>query len=135
MNTPELNDKKHILIVEDDVSLMNLLKSILELKYNVKTMQNPIAAWDWLKEGKFPDVILTDFKMPVINGMELVINLRTSGIYKDIPIIIITGSSESSLEQMAAKWQIEGILYKPFDPEELEKTIEEIFNKTENNHV
>ncbi len=135
MNMIQTNDRKRLLIVEDDISLMSLLKSILEANYEVKTLQNPIEAWDWLKEGQFPDMILTDFKMPVINGMELVVNLRTSGIYKDIPIIIITGSSESTLEQMAVKWQIESVLYKPFDPEELEKTIEDIFNKTERKHV
>ncbi|WP_170148058.1 response regulator [Marinoscillum furvescens] len=125
--------KNTILIVEDDTALCALLTTYLEPVYQVHAVHNSMDAWDWLSAGNFPNLILTDFKMPFVNGMELTENLRTSGLFRDIPIVVLTGSSDPDLEEHAQIWNIERIVAKPFNPEELLETIDQTLNQA--NHV
>ncbi|MEQ9306066.1 MAG: response regulator [Marinoscillum sp.] len=122
--------KSKILIIEDDAALCELLDTYLGPSYDVKATINSLLAWEWLREGNFPDLILTDFKMPYVNGSELIENLRTSGLYKEIPIIILTGSKERSLLDHCETWGIDTIVTKPFNPEDLIMTIENTLKQT-----
>lgn len=122
------NEKNQILIIEDDISLCSLLAKILESTYDVMAMNSPIDAWDWLSEGNYPDLIVTDFKMPLIDGLELVENIKTSGLFRDIPIIILSGNSDPRLQEKCKSWGINAFLTKPFNPVFLLETAKETLN-------
>ncbi len=111
--------KKQILVVEDDRSLCSLIEKILEPSFRVKAMGNPVDAWGWLSNGNHPHVIVTDLKMPHVDGLDLVESLKTSGIYRETPIIVVSGSSDPKLFEMCTKWGINAFLPKPFNPEQL----------------
>jgi len=107
-----------ILVVDDEVDMLSLIKLILMEKtdYEVMTTNNPLEVAQLLEEKRF-DVIVTDLKMPIMDGMDVVDAIRN----KDglVPIIIITayGSVESAEE--AVKKGAFDYITKPFRQEQL----------------
>lgn len=125
--------KKKVLIVEDDWSLRSLLENILKPTYDVKAVHNSVEAWSWLTKGNHPALILSDFKMPRIDGLELAENLKSSGLFREIPIFIISGKNEPHLRERCEKLGVDAFFTKPFSPVLLVAAIQEILTKE--NHV
>ena len=82
---------KKVLVIEDDEPLCWLLEKILRGKYEVIVMNDGMEAWSWLSEGNNCDLIISDIKMPSLDGIELLDNLSNSGLLKNIPVIILSG--------------------------------------------
>ena len=82
---------KKVLVIEDDEPLCWLLEKILRGKYEVFVMNDGMEAWSWLTDGNSCDLIISDIKMPSLDGMELLENLSNSGLFKNIPVIILSG--------------------------------------------
>jgi DNA-binding NtrC family response regulator len=81
--------KEKVLIIDDEDFILQLSRDILtKSHYVVKTASDGNEGIKLLNSDKF-DLILTDIKMPNINGLEVIRHVRTSN--KEIPIIIITG--------------------------------------------
>jgi len=110
---------KKILVVEDDPSMRWLLKSLLRSKYAVTTKSNGIEAFSWLSVQNIPDLIISDIKMPFMDGFELLENLAISGLYKNIPVIMLTGYDDSSTFKRCHDLGAYCCLAKPFRPSEL----------------
>tara|TARA_B100000575_G_C22884379_1_gene515037 strand:+ start:83 stop:760 length:678 start_codon:yes stop_codon:yes gene_type:complete len=120
------NNKSHILIVDDDDKIRNLLKDYLfENHYIVSSAENASQAKDKLKIIKF-DIIILDVMMPGQNGYEL-----TKEIKKDnkIPIILLTAKGEVENRIKGLELGADDYLGKPFDPKELLLRIKNILNK------
>ena len=118
-----MNTTPKVLIVEDNESLLLLLSHYLSKNYDVHSSKNGLDAMSMMSHGLFPDVILLDWKMPVMDGQRFLEGLRMSSIYQNIPVIIISGNKEHP-EELG-----EGIAYsfcKPFNPKQLEQKITEI---------
>ena len=103
-NNPEENSlpvgRKKILIVDDDPLILSILSSILsENHYEVETAGNGNQALATINDSFH--LLLSDFQMPEMNGLELIKVLRKSG--KDIPIVILTGNQEISVALDALK--------------------------------
>jgi DNA-binding NtrC family response regulator len=107
-----------ILIVDDEVDMLALLAMIITEKTNhsAATTNNPLEVPKLIKEGAF-DLLITDLKMPGINGLELIEEVRK--IDKSIPILVITayGSIESA-EEAIHKGAYDYIT-KPFRKEQI----------------
>jgi two-component system, chemotaxis family, chemotaxis protein CheY len=104
-----------ILVIEDDAPLCWLLEKILRGRYEVIVMNNGMEAWLWLSDGNSCDLIISDVKMPSLNGIELLENLSNSGLFKNIPVIMLSGledSRDQCLELGAVAY-----LVKPFEPQ------------------
>ena len=104
-----------VLVIEDDAPLCWLLEKILRGKYEVIVMNNGLEAWSWLSDGNSCDLIISDVKMPSLDGIELLENLSNSGLFKNIPVIMLSGledSREQCLELGAFAY-----LVKPFEPQ------------------
>jgi len=78
-----------------------------------------------------PDIIVTDFQMPVMTGMELVDKLRQNEETKDIPIIMLTARSFAISKEQQEQLKISNCLSKPFSPRELLGNIEDILYQKE----
>lgn len=107
-----------ILVIDDEVDMLSLIRLILTEKtdYEIMTTNNPLEVSNLLNEKKF-DVIVTDLKMPIMDGMDVVDAIRKQDAL--VPIIIITayGSVESAEE--AVKKGAFDYITKPFRQEQL----------------
>ena len=120
------NNKNHILIVDDDDRIRNLLKDYLsENNYIVSTAENADQAKKRLEYIKY-DIIILDVMMPGQNGYEL-----TKEIKRDlkIPIILLTAKGEVENRIKGLEIGADDYLSKPFEPKELLLRIKNIINK------
>ena len=110
-------ETSRILLVDDEPSLLSLLSFVLEA-YAIKTEKasNGAKAVAVLDKMEF-DLIITDFSMPVMNGVELAKIVKKR--FPHIPIIMITGEICPDIVEMAEKAGVSRILYKPPNIEEL----------------
>ncbi len=112
-----------ILIVDDEVDMLALLKLIITEKtnYEVDTTNNPFEVMDLLKNGGY-DVLIADLKMPGMDGIEVI--EQSKNIDEYLPIIMITayGSTESA-EEAIHKGAYDYIT-KPFRKEHILITID-----------
>ena len=121
------DNKNHILIVDDDDRIRNLLKDYLfENNYIVSTAGNSNQAKERLKYIKF-DIIILDVMMPGQNGYEL-----TKEIKKQIkvPIILLTTKGEVENRIKGLELGADDYIGKPFEPKELLLRIKNIVNKS-----
>ena len=120
------NNKNHILIVDDDDRIRNLLKDYLfENSYVVSTAENADQAKKKLEYIKF-DIIILDVMMPGQDGYEL-----TKEIKKQIkvPIILLTAKGEVENRIKGLELGADDYIGKPFEPKELLLRIKNIINK------
>ncbi len=119
---------KQIVIVEDEAtSRLAMEKALKKKNYNVISFEDSLKALDYIKTNPtFIDLVITDFRMPGMNGMELI--KEVTSLESDISIILVTafGSIESAVEAM--KLGAEDYLAKPIDMFELRKRVEKIIN-------
>lgn len=111
-----------VLIVDDDSSIRNMLAIVLKKAgYEVVTSENGYAALDNLKKESF-DLIISDIKMPGINGIELLKKIKT--INAEIPVIMITAYASANDAVEAMKLGAEDYITKPFNIDELKLIID-----------
>ncbi|GHN02610.1 hypothetical protein WSM22_40990 [Cytophagales bacterium WSM2-2] len=118
---------RKVLVVEDDPSMRWLLKNLLRNKYEVVAKNNGMEAFSWLSVRNIPDVIISDIRMPVMDGVELLENLSISGLYKNIPVIVLTGFDETATLRRCMDLGAYAFLVKPFKPQDLLEKIERPF--------
>ena len=111
-----------ILIVEDHPDTRNSLQQLLQLSgFDVLTADN--GQQGLMKAtAHFPDLIVTDVMMPVMDGLELVRELRSSAAFRDTPIIVISAYITKAAE--AVHLGANDVLPKPLDPNLLIERIE-----------
>jgi two-component system, chemotaxis family, chemotaxis protein CheY len=115
---------KKILLIENDESQCRLLNKILNKKYDLTTFHNGLDAFSWLVYGNLPDLIISDLNNPVISGFELLKNLSISGLYKNIPMIMISGVVDPEVRKRCMDAGAVAYFVKPFEPEKLLSEIE-----------
>ena len=118
-----------ILIIEDNKGFRTLMNHYLGKRYQVVTKSNGIDAMRWLAEGYYPDLILLDLGLPEMTGKDFLAGLKSSGFYRDIPVIILSGNNKTTFTSDAMK-DIQHYFEKPFDPRKLQEKIESIFTLT-----
>lgn len=125
--TPSLHftmDKKNILVIDDDDSTRLLLGFLLRQHYKVVTKKDGMEAMLWLNEGNLPDLILLDMSMPRLSGYNFLQNLRKSGFFKDIPVIIVSGTEHLKDVELFLQNHRNDFLQKPFNPQNLFSKVE-----------
>ncbi|RDV16681.1 response regulator [Pontibacter diazotrophicus] len=112
--------KKRLLIVDDEPSIGLILEHFFSKEYEVVVKENGHAAMMWLQDGHFTDGIVADFDMPYMNGLEFIKQLRASTLYKDIPLVMLSGKDETNNKILCLKSGADDYMVKPFNPEELD---------------
>jgi len=90
--------KETILIVDDHDSVRLILGNILVKQYNVVTKSDGIEAFGWLHKGNEPDLIVLDMVMPRLHGMTFLSNIKSSGLFSHIPVVVLTGNENKEFE-------------------------------------
>lgn len=122
-----MDAKKRILIADDEVDIVELLKLRLEINgFSVTTALDGVEALEKIEQEK-PDLILMDVKMPRLNGYKVTKALRDNQSTHDIPVMIITALSKytSNVAEQCRDLGIRDVFYKPFDSAELLSKIRE----------
>ena len=120
------NNKTHILIVDDDDRIRDLLKEYLkENNYIVSTSENAENAKIKLEQFKF-DLIVLDVMMPGQDGYDLTKEIKKN---IEIPIILLTAKGEVENRIKGLELGADDYLGKPFEPKELLLRIKNIINK------
>ena len=103
------------MVVDDNQGVLELIKNIFSpMGYQVITANNGAAALKKLTAIPKPDLILTDYCMPLINGSELIERLAGDNRFSDIPILVITGSL-IDLIKLPSTPNYSGCIKKPFE--------------------
>jgi len=118
-------DKK-VLVVDDEIHIVHVVAIKLRNNgYEVISADNGAQALELALSDK-PDIIVTDYQMPVMTGMELLEQLRRHEETKHIPVIMLTARSFAIPQEQQEELQISACLSKPFSPKELLGNIEDI---------
>lgn len=110
--------KKHILVVDDDKDILRMLKSALEDKYDVTTVSSGKMAEKYL-ETKISDLILLDYRMPGESGADVLTKIREDGRLANIPVVFLTGVTDSDKVQQVLSMNLQGYLLKPINMDRL----------------
>lgn len=119
------NRRRHILVVDDDRSILKLLKTALSDNYDVTTIVSGNMAMKFL-ETKTVDLILLDYEMPIENGAEVFRKLKANKRYENIPVVFLTGVADSSRIKEVLMLKPQGYLLKPISMDRLMSSIKNI---------
>jgi two-component system alkaline phosphatase synthesis response regulator PhoP len=120
-----------VLVVDDEIHIIHVVAIKLRNNgYDVISADNGAQAFELACEEK-PDIVITDFQMPIMTGLELVQKLRQNEATKDIPVILLTARSFAIPKEQQEQLQISGCLSKPFSPKELLANIKDILHQKE----
>lgn len=111
--------KKKILVVDDEITIRTLLEKFLSNLYDVTAMGNGHEALSWLQAGNMPDLIIVDLEMPSMDGFEFLKQVKSSGFFRSIPIMMLSGVDSSAERVKCLKAGALDFMIKPFNPEEL----------------
>ena len=112
-----LRRQRKVLIVDDESTGRTILSKIVqqvEDDIGVEAFDNPLEALKWLDDNH-PDLIITDYRMPEMNGIELTRKIRERPGMQDIPIMVITVVNEKSVRYDALEAGATAFLTRPID--------------------
>lgn len=111
---------QHVLIVDDNATNLVLFKHIVSKLEDVQvtTFDDPVAAIAWSAEN-IPDLVILDYMMPVMDGLEFIRCFRGIPGYQEIPLVMITADTEGDVRQRALEHGAHDFLTKPVDKAEL----------------
>ena len=121
-----------ILIVDDSSTMRRIIGNVVMqlgfAKDSFDEAEDGVKAWKLLSEGRY-DVILTDWNMPNMNGLELVKKVRSEGAHLKTPIIMITTEGGKGEVITALKAGVNNYIVKPFNAEVLKEKLDGVLKK------
>ncbi|MEY2429181.1 MAG: hypothetical protein QOJ40_2066 [Verrucomicrobiota bacterium] len=120
---------KRILIVDDDPGILELYSALLEnAGYVVDQAEHALAAIASIVRAA-PDLILADIRMPIVDGMGLVAELKAHSDSQNIPVVAITGYDSAESREGALSAGYVEYIAKPIDPVSFPTLIEKILGR------
>ena len=111
---PADKTKKTVLVVDDDKSLCQYIKSQISDGYNVITANSGNEAWQEILKTR-PDAVVTDIRMPDGNGIELSKRIKSNPETDSIPVIMLTSENSDMAEINSLSLQVDHFISKPFN--------------------
>lgn len=125
--------KKNVLIIDDQPTNRKLLIHILKDTYDCVEAANGKEALAFFKENARPiSAVITDLRMPVMDGLELTRTLRLDPHTRDLPILATTVMDYSEAEESALNAGVNDILAKPYKPGVIRKRLANLITLREN---
>ncbi|MFZ1042664.1 MAG: response regulator [Anaerolineales bacterium] len=121
---------KNIWIVDDDEEMTRAIQLMLKLlDYTTTAFLGARPAAQTLLSGKQPDLILLDINMPEVSGLDMLEFVRRRQEWNDVPIIMLSTEAADVTVDKAMELGADGYVSKPVTIEELEKALNEAFQK------
>ena len=125
---------KRLLVVDDDPGLLLAVSETLRAEgYDVKTARRGAEALVIVAQT-LPDLIISDIRMPGMDGYQLVRNLRSNARTRLVPIVFLTAKDEIADRIQGFRTGVDAYLTKPFEPEELAAIVLAILQRVERTH-
>jgi DNA-binding NarL/FixJ family response regulator len=125
---------KRLLVVDDEPNLLRAVAACLKAEnYEVNTARNGNEALIQLAES-IPDLIISDIRMPGMDGYKLARHLRGSPRTALVPIVFLTAKDETADRIEGFRAGVDAYLTKPFEPEELIAVVNGILTRVERTH-
>lgn len=121
--------QRKALVVDDEFHIVQVVAIKLRNNgFEVLTAENGAQAFQMAQEHR-PDIIITDYQMPVLSGIELIEKLRQNPDTEQTPVIMLTARNFSIDDDQKERLGIADCLSKPFSPREVLQTVEEVLNQ------
>ena len=125
---------KRLLVVDDDTSLLLAVSETLRAEgYVVVTARHGAEALVSIAQ-RLPDLIISDIRMPIMNGYQLARKLRSAPHTRLVPIVFLTAKDETADRVAGFRSGVDAYLTKPFEPEELVAIIAGILERVQRTH-
>ena len=124
LNTADID----VLIVDDAPTMRRIVRSLLrEIGIrNVREAEDGIVALEELKQRR-ADLVVSDWNMPQMSGIELLRAIRGDDGLKDIPVLMVTAESKKENIMEAVQAGVNNYIVKPFNAKTLEEKLTKIF--------
>ncbi|MFH0792648.1 MAG: response regulator [bacterium] len=99
------NTKPRVLVIDDDVDCLTLVEATLSSTYEIRTLADPRHTFELLNQF-FPDLIVLDVMMPIINGYQLLEKLRKYHAFQSIPVMFL--SAKGQLDDIKKGYELGG---------------------------
>jgi two-component system alkaline phosphatase synthesis response regulator PhoP len=122
---------KKALVVDDEVHIVHV--AAIKLRNNgfeVITAGNGEDAFELACNNEDLDVIITDYQMPVMTGLELVERLRGHESTSHLPVVMLTARGFAIDDEQKERLRISAFLSKPFSPRELLRSVEDVIHQS-----
>lgn len=120
-----------LLVVDDSSTMRRIIKNTLGRLGHKEVLEaeHGVEAWQLLSQNPDISVLITDWNMPEMNGLELVKKVRAEKKYEDMPIIMVTTEGGKAEVITALKAGVNNYIVKPFTPQVLKEKLEDVLGK------
>lgn len=117
-----------LLVVDDSSTMRRIIRNTLERlgHTDVIEAEHGVEAWEKLSTDESVKVVITDWNMPEMNGLDLVKKIRAEQKYADMPIIMVTTEGGKAEVITALKAGVNNYIVKPFTPQVLKEKLEDV---------
>ena len=123
-----------ILIVEDNIELLKLMKRLLQHRYHVLTASDGHEAMQLIQTNKL-DIVVSDVMMPEMDGYQLTEHIKQNEIYSHLPIILLTAKTTEDDQHKALLAGADGYITKPFKIRDLQLRIDNLIANRQRIHT
>jgi CheY-like chemotaxis protein len=121
-----------ILVADDDKTIQNVIYKFLKfIGFEVALAGNGLEALAVFIERSF-DLVLTDFKMPVMDGLSLAGHIKERS--PSTPVILLTGSDRETVRERMTRGLVDSVIFKPFRLADLQRTVQGALASREREH-
>ncbi|MBQ3583636.1 MAG: response regulator [Lachnospiraceae bacterium] len=127
-NHEEQDNRKTVLLIDDDMSYLKQVNNFLQDSYNVIMINSAKLALNYLLKHT-PDIIVLDYQMPLYNGANVMNMIQKNTPEKHIPVIILSGALNREVLEECYSYNPAAYLAKPVSKEALLENIERVLSK------
>jgi DNA-binding response OmpR family regulator len=125
--------KNHVLVIDDCQMMRSFVSQLLKKNYEVTSCESAEAALTWLDSHESPDLILTDYNLTDMNGLQFIHQVRKKNELEETPIIMLSSVKDSSNRLRVLEAGANDYVTKPFHPRELELRVEQNIENAKQN--
>lgn len=127
-------EAKKILIVEDDLDILNLLRYYFQYDgYETYTAKDGMQAIDCIQEAR-PDLVVLDLMLPEMSGLEVCKRIKANPVTAGIPVIMLTAKGEEEDRISGFELGADDYVVKPFSPKELLLRVKAVLRRSERSY-